>query len=137
MSADQLNGKEFLTFNVVASHPETLSGTASVLISIPEKVCPIDETPTFENRLYHFWLSSFDQSASLSIGKVAATSLATDGSLSYRLLIEDGTLLLINYAFPIFTFGLKNVCRISTSSFANRFINWCIVVCESNCAGHI
>lgn len=32
--------KQFLTFNVIASHPETTSGNTSVLIGMPEKICP-------------------------------------------------------------------------------------------------
>lgn len=31
---------QFLTFNVIASHPETTSGNTSVLIRMPEKICP-------------------------------------------------------------------------------------------------
>lgn len=40
VSDDDLDSKEFLTFDVIATHPETSSGTAAILISLPIKECP-------------------------------------------------------------------------------------------------
>lgn len=40
VTEELMANKQFLNFNVVATHPETTSGTTSVLISLPEKICP-------------------------------------------------------------------------------------------------
>lgn len=40
VSDDELDSKEFLTFDIIASHPQTTSGKASILISLPVKECP-------------------------------------------------------------------------------------------------
>lgn len=58
LTADNLLGKDFLSFRVEASHPETDTASAGVLIDIPAKECALDETPIFENLVYTMALST-------------------------------------------------------------------------------
>lgn len=53
-----LAGKDFLSFRVEATHPETWTSRAVVLIELPPKTCPVDETPVFDNRRYAFALNT-------------------------------------------------------------------------------
>lgn len=87
VTAEQLEGKDFLTFLIDALHPETTAGRTSVLISLPEKVCPVDNSPSFENSLYDFYIKS----NTLGIfGSVLAKASTIEGVvISYRTDIND------------------------------------------------
>lgn len=83
VTESMLEDFEFLVFEVVARHPEANLATAGVLISVPVKECPIDQTPTFENKLNVIHIK--DTTIGV-IGKFSAV-VASDESalLEYRL----------------------------------------------------
>lgn len=81
LTDSDLLDKDFLTFRVDASHSETSTSSAGILIDIPPKVCPIDETPVFENRVYAIALTT---STTGLVGQVRALVPSNlDRSLRY------------------------------------------------------
>lgn len=90
LTSEQLNDKDFLSFRVDASHPETTTTSAGVLIDIPPKKCPFDETPLFDNLEYSLALTT---STAGRIGQIRARVPSDDGrSLQYGIGTIDAAL---------------------------------------------
>lgn len=83
VTENKLEDYEFLTFEMVARHPEATLARAGVLISVPAKECPIDQTPTFDNKINVIYIKD---STTGVIGQFRAV-VASDQSavLEYRL----------------------------------------------------
>lgn len=76
LTSEQLEDKDFLNFRVDASHPETSTASAGILIDIPPKKCPFDETPLFDNIEYSFALTTISTGR---IGQIRARIPSEEG----------------------------------------------------------